>query len=68
VVFTQAQRGADSVAVFLRGLLRGLHSFAVFCVVYSVLLTASWPWWAAAPAALAAQVSLQWVLLRRRRT
>lgn len=36
--FTHAQAGADDVAAFLRGLVRGLLSFALFCFVVAVLL------------------------------
>jgi hypothetical protein len=36
--FTQAQAGAVAAADFLRGLVRGLISFALFCFVVAVLL------------------------------
>ena len=36
--FTQAQAGAAAAADFLRGLVRGLISFALFCFVVAVLL------------------------------
>jgi hypothetical protein len=64
-VFTHAQRGTAPVATFLRAVLRGLHSFAVFCLVFSAALGA-WQWTlvASAAAALGAQVAVQAVLLR----
>jgi hypothetical protein len=33
--FTHAQHGHEAVASYFRGLLRGLHSFALFCFVFS---------------------------------
>lgn len=63
-VFTHAQRGGAPVATFLRGLLRGLHSFAVLCLVFSVTLgPLGWPLPAAFSTALAAQLALQAVIL-----
>jgi hypothetical protein len=34
-VFTQVQRGHEALAAFFRGLIRGLHSFVLFCVQHS---------------------------------
>jgi hypothetical protein len=39
-VFTHKHDGPEAVASFFRGLLRGLHSYAVFCFVFSVALGA----------------------------
>ncbi len=64
VVFTHAQRGPAAVAVFLRGLLRGLLAFAVLCLVYGIALATSWPLVPAFSVALAAQLGLQAALLR----
>jgi hypothetical protein len=59
-VFTHAQRGGASVALFLRGVLRGLHGFALFCIVLSVALgPLGWSLPSAVSVALAAQVALQ---------
>jgi hypothetical protein len=65
-VFTHAQRGAAAVRVFLRGLLRGLHGFALFCIALSVALgPLGWPLLPAVLAALAAQLVLQALMLWR---
>lgn len=65
-VFTHIQRGAAASAVFLRGLLRGMDSLAVFCLVLSVTITrAGWHWTAAMALALAAQMLLQVIALQR---
>jgi hypothetical protein len=37
-VFAHIQRGHEAVAAFFRGLLRGLHSFVLFCFVFSLAL------------------------------
>jgi hypothetical protein len=64
--FTHAQRGHAAVRVFLRGLLRGLHGFALFCLVFSVALgSLQWPLLAAAVLALAVQMVLQAVMVWR---
>ena len=63
-VFTHAQCGHASLATFLRGLLRGLHTFAVLCIVYATTLGLGWPWPAAFATALGAQLALQAALLR----
>ena len=66
--FTHAQGGGTAVATFLRGLLRGLHSFAVLCLVFGVTLGAlGWPLPVAFSGALAAQLALQAVILNRTR-
>jgi hypothetical protein len=63
--FTHAQHGHESVAIFLRGLLRGLHSFAVLCVAYAWFLgPLGWGVLPAFSTALAAQITLQVVLLK----
>src|SRR5688572_11101113 len=65
-VFTHTQRGPASVAVFLRSVLRGLHGFAVFCVVFSAALSApGWNLLSAVSLALAAQIAVQALLLLR---
>jgi hypothetical protein len=64
VVFTHVQRGSAAVAVFLRGLLRGLLAFAVLCLVYGIALATSWPLLPAFSVALGAQLGLQAALLR----
>ena len=65
-VFTHVQRGHHSVSVFLRHVLRGLHGFALFCLVFSTVLgVLRWNLTAAASLALAAQVALQSFLLWR---
>jgi hypothetical protein len=65
-VFTHIQHGADAVSVFLRALLRGLHGFALFCIVFSAALgPLGWSLWSAVSVALAAQLVLQTVLLWR---
>jgi hypothetical protein len=65
-VFTHVQLGHASVAVFLRGMLRGLRSFALFCVVFATTLgPLGWPLAAAVIASLAAQLTLQaWIVWR----
>jgi hypothetical protein len=60
------RQGHEAVATFLRGLLRGLHSFAVFCLMFSAALSAGWILAAAAAAALGVQLALQAVILNRR--
>ena len=65
-VFTHKQRGPASVAVFLRSVLRGLHGFALFCLVLSAALgPLRWNLLPAASVALAAQVVLQTLMLLR---
>lgn len=65
-VFTHVQLGHASVAVFLRGMLRGLHSFALFCIVFATVLgPLRWPLPAAVTAALMAQLALQAVIVWR---
>jgi hypothetical protein len=65
-VFTHVQRGAASVAVFLRALLRGLLGFALFCLVFSVALgPMQRDLWLAFSMALCAQMILQALLLWR---
>lgn len=65
-VFTHVQRGAASVAVFLRALLRGLLGFAVFCLMLSIALgPMQWNLWVAFCVALCAQIVLQALLLWR---
>lgn len=65
-VFTHTQRGAASVTVFLRGVLRGLHGFALFCIVFSAALGPfGWNLLSAVSLALAAQIALQAFLLWR---
>ena len=67
-VFTHAQRGPAAVSVFLRALLRGLHGFALFCFVLSLALgPLRWNLMAALVTALAAQMVLQTIMLRRTR-
>jgi hypothetical protein len=76
-VFTHAQHGAepsgpygapgsDAAAMFLRGLLRGLHSFAAYCLVFGAALGADWGLGAAVATALGAQLALQAVILNLR--
>jgi len=66
VVFTHAQGGSGGVALFLRNVLRGLHGFALFCVVFSAALGAlHWNLLSAVALALAAQVVLQAFMLWR---
>ena len=65
-VFTHVQRGATAVGIFLRGLLRGLHGFALFCLVLSIALgPLGWRLFAAVSLALAAQIVLQSLMLWR---
>jgi hypothetical protein len=65
-VFTHVQRGDPSVSVFLRNVLRGLHGFALFCLVFSTALgVLRWNLAAAVSIALAAQIALQSLLLWR---
>jgi hypothetical protein len=65
-VFTHVQSGAGAIAAYFRGLLRGLHSFALFCAVFSAALGAlEWGLLPATAAALAAQLSLQSLVLWR---
>jgi hypothetical protein len=40
-VFTQVQRGHEPVTAFFRALIRGLHSFVLFCFVFSTALVRS---------------------------
>jgi hypothetical protein len=65
-VFTHEQRGGAAVALFLRGVLRGLHGFALFCLVFSAALgPLGWSLLSAVSAALAAQIALQAFMLWR---
>lgn len=65
-VFTHVQRGAESVAVLLRGLLKGLSGFVVFCLVLSTMLGAlDVSLVTSFAAALAAQIVLQGLMLWR---
>jgi hypothetical protein len=67
-VFTHVQHGPAAVSVFLRALLRGLHGFALFCFVLSIALgPLRWSLMAALVTALAAQMVLQTIMLRRTR-
>jgi hypothetical protein len=65
-VFAHSQHGPDLVALLLRGLLKGLYGFVVFCLVLSAMLG---PLQAhllpALGAALVAQVALQAFMLWR---
>jgi hypothetical protein len=64
-VFTHIQRGPAAAAVFLRGLLRGMDTLAVFCLVLSVTIARpGWHWASALALALAAQMLLQAITLR----
>ena len=64
--FTHAQYGPDSVALYFRGLLRGLYSFAIFCFVFSVTLGPLGSGLLAATlSALVAQLSMQGLILWR---
>ena len=66
-VFTHAQRGAEAVLQFLRGVVPGLMSFTIFCFVMAIALPASTlP--AALASALAAQIALQSVIVLRIRS
>jgi hypothetical protein len=66
-VFTHAQRGAEAVLQFLRGVVPGLMSFTIFCLVMAIALRGS-----SLPAALAlalgAQIVLQSVIVWRIRS
>ena len=65
-VFTHRHHGPDLVALLLRGLLKGLYGFVVFCLVLSAMLgplQAHLP--AALAVALAAQIALQAFMLWR---
>jgi hypothetical protein len=63
-VFTQIQRGHEPVAAFFRGLLRGLHSFVLFCLVFSTALgPLGLPLIPSVVSALFAQLAFQAVLL-----
>jgi hypothetical protein len=65
-VFTHVQQGHDAVATFLRGLLGGLHGFAVYCLVFGLALARLERNLASAIAmALAAQVLIQAILVWR---
>ena len=60
--FTHAQRGPEAVLQYLRGLLPGLCSFALFCFVLAIMLRTSWlP--AALAVALGSQIALQALVL-----
>lgn len=64
--FTHAQQGPAGVASYFRGLLRGLHSFALFCFTFSATLGAlRLSLLASTLAALAAQLTAQAFLLWR---
>lgn len=64
-VFTHAQDGFDAVAVFFRGVLLGLHGFALFCLVFSSALAVfEWSLTAALSASLVAQLMAQTLMLR----
>lgn len=64
--FTHAQQGAAAVTVYFRGLLRGLHSFALFCFVFSAALgVLHWSLLASTLAALTAQLAMQAIVLWR---
>jgi hypothetical protein len=63
-VFTQVQRGHEAVAAFFRGLIRGLHSFVLFCFVFSAALgPLGLPLLPSVVSALFAQLAFQAVLL-----
>jgi hypothetical protein len=62
--FTHAQRGHESVASFFRALLRGLHSFVLFCFVFSTALgPLHLPLLPSVVSALLAQLTFQAILL-----
>jgi hypothetical protein len=64
--FTHAQQGPAGVAAYFRGLLRGLHSFALFCVTFSAALGALHLGLVTSTlTALAAQLTTQALLLWR---
>ena len=63
-MFTQVQRGHEPVAAFFRGLIRGLHSFVLFCFVISAALgPLGLPLLPSVVSALFAQLAFQAVLL-----
>ena len=63
--FIHVQRGHAAVAAFLRGVLRGLHGFALFCIVFSAALgPLGWTLVQGLAVALLAQLALQTILLR----
>jgi hypothetical protein len=64
--FTHAQRGRGAVVAFFAGFIPALVTFAVFCFVLAVTLTAI-PLALAITSALVAQVLLQALLYRRQR-
>jgi hypothetical protein len=64
--FTHAQRGREAVVAFFAGFIPALVTFAVFCFVLAVTLTAI-PLAFAIASALAAQVVLQALLYTRQR-
>ena len=58
--FTQVERGHEPVATFFRGLIRGLHSFVLFCFVFSAALgSLGLPLLPSVVAALFAQLAFQ---------
>jgi hypothetical protein len=64
--FTHVQQGSAGVAWYFRGLLRGLHSFALFCFTFSTALGAlKLSLVASTLAALATQLTVQALLLWR---
>ena len=63
-VFTHAQRGHASVAALVSGVLRGLHGFALFCIIFSTALAhLQWALFPAVLAALGTQLLFQMVAL-----
>lgn len=65
-MFTHAQSGPGAAAIFLRGLLRGMYGLTMFCLVFTAALgLLRWPLIAAMSAALAVQIALQAMMLRR---
>jgi hypothetical protein len=62
--FTHAQRGPEAVLQYLRGLLPGLCSFALFCFLLAILLR-TWSLAAALALAIAGQMALQAFILWR---
>lgn len=64
--FIHAQRGPAAVSAFYRAMLRGLLTFAVFCLVFSTALgPGGWTLFQAVTAALAAQLALQAAIILR---